>query len=452
MNRTLTLKLLLLLVVLLAASACTTDNNNPAFAAQVEPTSTPFPTAPAVSRPTYLVQRGDVQEILEFTGRWQPRDQQALSFEIPGTIRRVNVQRGDTVNAGDLLADYEITDLEDQLAQLQLDLESAQADLVSGADSTIETVETAQINLANANLRLESAKGSSPWTSVASARVSLDEAEVNLDNAQRAYDDARSRADNSAQAVTQAYESLLSAQSRLRSAQISYDSAAQQFNDYQFTLAEAENAVISAQLALERAQTGEGGDANATRSLLSTQLSIDQVNADIARSSLYAPIAGEVLEVVIAPGDQVNAFDVVIRIGLPEPKEAIASLPIGDAQNLSVGLVGVCQVINQPESAVQCVVRQIPLNAQEADQTTRVAASLENITTNQIIEVQMPLQVREGVLWLPPAAIRTFQNRTFVVLETPDGPRSVDVQIGLRTDERVEIISGVEEGAVVQGP
>lgn len=445
-----TLGIILLLAVLLAA--CTTDSSNPALAQQSAPTSTPAPTAPAVSRPTYLVQRGDVQETLEFTGRWQPRDQLALAFEIPGTIRRVNVQRGDTVQAGQLLADYEITDLENQLAQLQLDLQAAQADLLSGAEGEVQSVEQAQINLANARLRLESAKASSPWTDVASARVSLDQAEVDLENAQRAYDDARSRPGEDAGVVTNTYEALQDARSRLRSAQISYDAAAQRFNDYQYTVAESENAVIEAELALERAQTGGGADPNAQRSLLSTQLSIDQIQADIARSSLYTPIDGEVLEVNIQPGDQVNAFDVVIRIGLPEPKEAVASLPIGDAQRLSVGLVGVCQIINQPDSAVQCIVRQIPLSAQDADQTTRVAASLENVPTNQIIEIQMPLQVRQNVLWLPPAAIRTFQNRTFVVLETPDGPRSVDVQIGLRTDERVEIISGVEEGDVIQGP
>ncbi len=64
----------------------------------------------------------------------------------------------------------------------------------------------------------------------------------------------------------------------------------------------------------------------------------------------------------------------------------------------------------------------------------------------------MPLNVRQNVLWLPPAAVRTFQNRTFVVLQTPDGPRSVDVEIGLRTTDRVEIKSGVREGDVVIGP
>src|SRR5215207_3618466 len=56
--------------------------------AQISATSTPIPTAPAVARPTYVVQRGDVQEIFEFTGRWQPRDQMQLSFEVNGTVRR----------------------------------------------------------------------------------------------------------------------------------------------------------------------------------------------------------------------------------------------------------------------------------------------------------------------------------------------------------------------------
>ena len=114
-------------------------------------------------------------------------------------------------------------------------------------------------------------------------------------------------------------------------------------------------------------------------------------------------------------------------------------------------MVGVCQVINQPDTAVQCVVRRMPISAQDADQTTRVAATLPNVAEGQLIDIQMPLQVSQNVLWLPPAAIRTFQSRTFVVLQTPDGPRSVDVVLGLQTTDRVEIKSGLKEGDVVIG-
>jgi len=417
---------------------------------QAAPTETPIPTAPAVAPPTYLVQRGDVQEILEFPGRWQPRDQMQLSFEISGTVRRVNVQRGDTITAGQLLADYQITELEDQLASAQLNLESAQANLESGAEGSVQTVSDAEIALANARLSLESTKADSPWTALESARLGVENAEISLDNAQRNYDDAISRPENPASTVDSAYQQLQNAKNSLANAQVQYDQAAQNFYTYQFQIAQAENTVIERELALEQARQS-GGTAADDEAVRSAQLSIDQINADIARSSLYAPIEGVVLEVTISPGDAVEAFSTVITIGNPEPKEAIASLSITDAQRLSVGLVGVCEVINQPDTAVQCVVRRQPLSSQDADQTTRVAASLENVADGQLIQIAMPLEVRQNVLWLPPAAIRTFQNRTFVVLQTPDGPRSVDVQIGLQTDDRVEIISGVNEGDVVIG-
>lgn len=424
-------------------------------AAQVA-TSTPIPTVEAVARPTYTVQRGDVEERFEFSGRWQPRDQAQLSFEIAGTIRRVEVQAGDTVAAGQLLADLQITDLENQLASAQLELESAQAGLESGSEGTVMSVVDAEVALANARLRLESVRAQSPWTSVASARVAVDSAELAVEAAQRTYDDALSRPDQPASVVDGAYNALLNAQNQLRSAQFSYDGAAQTFNNHEFSVAEAENAVLQAELNLEEARTGTGADPQRVQAVASAQLRIDQINASIRQSSLFSPIDGTVLEVNIRPGDQAAAFAVVMTVGRPEPLEVIASLAVGDAQRLSVGQVGVCQIINRPESAVQCVVRRLPASARDADQTTRVAASIQladaSVQAGQVIEVFMPLQTRTNVLWLPPAAIRTFQNRTFVVLQTPDGPRAVNVELGLRTDERVEIISGVNEGDVVEAP
>jgi multidrug efflux pump subunit AcrA (membrane-fusion protein) len=441
--------LTLSLLAILILSACATEE---ADTAQIEATSTPRPTAPAVARPTYIVQRGDVQETLEFSGRWQPRDQLPLAFETSGTIRQVNVRRGDTVSAGDLLADYQIGDLENQLASLRLDLEAAQSQLESGAEGELNSVVNAEIALANARLRLAETRASSPWTQVASARQQLDDARRDLDEAQRAYDEARSHPDRDPSVATSAYQALQDAESRVRSAEISYWSAAQSFNNFEFNIASQENAVLEAELRLEQARSG-AGNPDAQQSVRSTQLRIDQLLEEIDAASLYAPIDGEVLEVTIQPGDTVEAFNTVIVIGRPQPREIIASLPFGDAQRLSVNLIGVCQIINEPDSAVQCAVRQVPLTARDADQTTRIAADFATeVPANTLIEVAMPLQIRRDVLWLPPVAIRRFQNRTFVVLETPDGPAVADVQIGLETPERVEIISGVEEGDIVQGP
>jgi multidrug efflux pump subunit AcrA (membrane-fusion protein) len=446
--------LIVIMMLFLLLTACSSANpgpdNNP-VGAQAAPTSTPVPTAEIAARPTYTVQRGDVEDIFSFTGRWQPRDQMPLSFPVSGTISQVNVKRGDAVNAGDLLAQFDTSSLENQLSNAQLQLETAQSNVSSSATGDIQSVENAQISLANAQLSLENTKAGSPWTSVASARNSLDAANQSLENAQRNYRDALSHPENPASTVDSAYQQVLSAQNQVKNAQNSYFSAAQNFNNYQFQVEQSENQVIQAQINLQRAiEAASAGVSD--ENVRSAQLSIDQINQQIADSSLYAPISGVILDVTIAPGDAVQAYATVITIGLPEPKEVIANLAISDANRLSVGMVGVCEVVNHPETAVGCVVRSIPLSSKDADQTTRVAASLSNVADNQLIDVEMPLQIVKNVLWLPPSVIRTFQNRTFVVLQTPDGPRTVDVTLGLQTTDRVEITSGVNEGDVVIAP
>lgn len=441
-------KITLLVLIIALISGCnalpdTTDNNNNAS------TSTPVPTVQVAARPTYVVQRGNVEDIFTFTGRWQPRDQLNLSFTVAGSVRQVNVKRGDAVKAGDLLADYDITNLENQLANAQLQLETAQSNQASGTESSIQSVENAEMSLADARLSLEQTRASSPWTNVASARVSLDDAERALDEANRSYLEALSHPEQGASAVDNAYKALQDAESRVKSAEISYFSASQNYNNYLYQLKQAENKVTQAEINLERAK---GNTAISDESVRSAQLNIDQINAEIANSSLYAPIDGVILDVYIKSGDNVQAYSTVIIIGLPQPKEIIATLAIADAQRLTIGGLGVCQVVNQPETAVQCAVRRFPINTRDSDQTTRVAASLENVPDNQLIEVNIPLEIKENVLWLPPSVIRTFQNRTFVVLQTPEGERAVDVVLGLQTDDRVEIVSGVNEGDVVVAP
>jgi multidrug efflux pump subunit AcrA (membrane-fusion protein) len=419
--------------------------------AQAAPaTSTPIPTAPSVAKPTYLVQRGDVQDILDVSGRWEPRDQLTLSYPIAGQVRNVNIQRGATVSKGTALADLQITSLENQLATAQVQLNTAITNLNS-TNSVIQNVQNAEVTLANAQVSLRQTLSNNPWTQVASAQNSLKSAQASVDNAQRTLDDALGN-DSSASIVDQARSSLQSAQTSLANAQTSYFSAAQTYASHQFDVQKAQNAVTQAQVGLQSAQINTQVDPTKLQAVQNAQLSVASIQQQIDQSTIRAPIDGLILDVTIKPGDQVTAFTTVITIGKPTPLEVVANIAFSDASSLSPGLtVGIAQPLNHPELAVQGIVRRVPVNAKDADQTTRVAAIL-SVPEGSLVEVKLPKQISHNVLWLPPAAVRTFQNRTYVILQSPAGPRSVDVTLGLQTTDRDEIKSGLNEGDIAIGP
>lgn len=435
-------------IVLIFSFLLASCNAIPDQQEEVVPTATPIPTAPAAARTTYVVERGDVRETFIFRGRWLPRDQQQLSFEVAGTVRSVNVQRGDTVEAGAVLADLQIDELEDQLLNNQLSLDAARRRLEEGGDSSSNAVVDAQFNVANQNLSLEGQRATLPWSSVQNAAQAVVAAERQVENAQRSYDDTVSRPDSPASSVDAAFEQLLSAQENLAQQRRAYSDAAAQYYNATLGIQQQENALLQAEINLERAQTG-GGDPDLVDAVIEAQIALDRTIEQISQSTLVAPFDGVIIEITIQPGDQVEAFSTVITLALPEPLEAIANLSFNDIQLLQIGQVGICRDANNPDLEVQCIIRQLPLSNRDIDQTVRVAATLPELPQGALVEAEMTLRESLNTLWLPPQAVNEFGNRTFVVVQTPDGERVRDVEIGLQTDDRVEIESGVEEGDIV---
>jgi len=102
-----------------------------------EATPTPLPTSPALAKPTYTVQRGEVVETVELVGRIAPVDQQPLYFLVDGRVRNIYVAEEDIVEAGTLIADLEgVAEIQRQLElsriqqqRSQINVEIAQLDL-----------------------------------------------------------------------------------------------------------------------------------------------------------------------------------------------------------------------------------------------------------------------------------------------------------------------------------
>ena len=73
-----------LIIASLVLAACSAGG-----ASNQEPTPTPLPTPQAASKPTYPVQRGDIQAQVQFSARIIPAIEEELYFRASGRVRKV---------------------------------------------------------------------------------------------------------------------------------------------------------------------------------------------------------------------------------------------------------------------------------------------------------------------------------------------------------------------------
>lgn len=115
-----TLGLAVLIVVLILAG-CSGDSS------REEPTPTPLPTVASLAKPTYIVQWGEVIELLRFNGRIAPVNEMQIYFRTNGRIRKIFVKEGEPVKTGQVIADLEgIDNLQQQVSLKQLNVKRMQ--------------------------------------------------------------------------------------------------------------------------------------------------------------------------------------------------------------------------------------------------------------------------------------------------------------------------------------
>ena len=121
-------------------------------------------------------------------------------------------------------------------------------------------------------------------------------------------------------------------------------------------------------------------------------------------------------------------------------------------------------LVSRPGEEIQGHIRVLPYpyggggrseGVGEEDKSTRVALEMTadeaGYELGDMIRVTVVLESKDGVLWLPPQAIRTFEGRKFVVVQDGEAQLRVDVKIGIQSEDRVEIEEGLTEGQVVIG-
>jgi membrane fusion protein, macrolide-specific efflux system len=204
-----------------------------------------------------------------------------------------------------------------------------------------------------------------------------------------------------------------------------------------------------------------------------TKMNTENLEGAIQDAQIVSPINGKVLSVSVLEGAEIRGFQPLITVGDDSLLEVGATLTSTQMQLLSEGMAAIVELPNRPGEKLTGEVRSLPYpygtgggtrasgsaggtSANAAgDSTTRISLdgnAAAGFNLGDLVNVTVVLESKEGILWLPPQAIRTFEGRNFVVVQTEGLPRRVDVRLGIRNEEKVEILDGLEEGMVVVAP
>lgn len=195
------------------------------------------------------------------------------------------------------------------------------------------------------------------------------------------------------------------------------------------------------------------------------QLALDEINNRVDTAQIKAPFDGTIVSNYLTPDQSVEAFKSQIVIADMSKTEVSADLTSTDLQQLQEGLPVQVFAVSGPATALKGEIRKLPYpygkaapssETEKQDTSTRVSLSDDpskaNLTMGDLVRVQVVLEQKDNVMWLPPQAIRKFEGRQFVVVQDGNGQRRVDVTVGIISDNRVEIKDGLTVGQVVVAP
>jgi len=452
---------------------------------------------------TAKVQTGTLVARVFSAGNIAADQQVSLSFAQAGVVAKVNVQVGDEVKKGQVLAELDTSDLALQVKTAEVNLKSSEDKLAqTAAGPTEQSASSARARLAAAQASydklaagptqsdltaakaaVESAQAAhdaavkaagTTNSQVASVQAALDKAKLALDQAQAAYDRAAWRPDISGRAESK----------NLQTATIDYQQAKANLDSLLATAgSDAQSKVLQAKSQLEQAKNSLANLQANNYDLVSSQAQVTQVQND-----LDTLLAGPDANTVAIAKDQVEQSRIALEQAKLSLQKAQIIAPFDGtitAMNLVVGqsaTAGTIQIadLNNLEISVNLAEVDVPRVklGQDAEVTLDALPDLnlagkvtsispagtqsqgvvnypvvvsvieppENVRAGMTAGVNIIVDKRENVLIVPNRALRS-QGRQRSVTVLVEGQSIVTpVTTGLSNDTMTEIIGGLREG------
>lgn len=427
-----------------------------------------LPFSPVVAQSgnnTTQVAQRDIDVVVDGSGLIAPARTISLFFGAVGKVETLNVEIGDTVKAGDVLAELETENLalQVELARQGLIAQQANYNQVTDAPTELELAQAnagvaqAQAGLAQATLGQE---GSAAQRTLTCA--GLDSASDLLENTQEAYDDY----------VKAGYEAdpnfLPDPDSQigrgLRDAQTNYDAVVTQC-DLAVAQSESDAGVEAARAALAQAEAGRdallAGPTADQLSALEAQLRIAEIQLQqaekmLSEARITAPYDGVVVSLSLVEGQLAsNASPAVViadnthlHIDLAVDELDVSDITVGSEADITIDALSGYSVTGtvtriDPISTLQqgMVTYTVRVQLDEVDEAVRMGMSAD---------VEIKVGTLENVLVVPRRAIqRNNELGEYVVVQTENGTTPVAVKPGYSADGMIVVTGEISAGQTI---
>lgn len=352
------------------------------------------------------VEKGDLAKSVVATGKIEPITKVEIKSKASGIVKKLYVEAGDHVKAGQILA--------------ELDREEIEAN-VRGSEAQLLSAEANQ-NAAQADLK----------------RAEVDALGVDVPMLKRAYERAQQMARDG-----------VVSQANLDDAEKAYELALNKQN------------VARAQLTVNKAKV-----AQAQADVQRQRANLQQLKEQLSYTTITAPISGIILSRDVEIGDAVSSILVlgssatlVMTLGDTQEVYVKGKVDESDIGKVYLGQPARIKVESFKDKTFTGKVTKIsPMGVEKDNVTTfEVRVSINNpggeLKAAMTANAEVILEEHKGVLMVPEAAIIYDRDKKASV-EVPDakgkeGKSKKTVQVGISNGAKTEITAGLNEGQEV---
>lgn len=350
----------------------------------------------AVPVRTAFVSLGDVRNILTFNGDVQPLRTVDLQAKVSGRLAALSLEDGTEVEEG-------VPVKKGQRIGLLDDREYHAA-------------------LSSAKAALSSAKAE-----LQQCHAAVDSARANLEDKEREYN--RMKGLVAQQAATQQ----------------SLDQAETAFATAKAEMASAEAKLLGGESAVEKASAEE-----------------EKASLDFAETRIYAPMDGVVSARHLDPGVQVTASTPLVTILAMDEVKVVISVPVKHLERVVPGKTRAFLRTPTAQEPIECPVEKVYPSVDKVTRTAQVELRVPNtrrddgtypLLPGMYATVELLMEERFGIVAVDVSLPIRNLDKQLVFVCQGDTVRAVPVTLGIATEGRVEVLSGLSEGdeVVVQG-